>query len=311
MEDLAQFLAEPGVTRPAQEIYVNLRLDILHRARAALPDPGITGKDDDGSVKAEIDTAQKNPAFKDLNDYLDFCQIALIAGARFDVETDIKDPKDPEHPLTYISRDHAAMEKMAREFLRKYPRSHKKEAATFVLARAVYSLSCPCIECVGLPLTGTDPSDGLADVAQKPHVREPFKGERVMQALDDYDREFPNGRYVADVRNLRAATLWRLGEWDKALSLTLMEITDEKHADIQSEAAVRLATIFAELAKAEHRAGVLEAIRGQPKAIPFLQAYTGAASKSRDHPLRYLQRYLSDQLHFKIPEPSKEELAER
>jgi TolA-binding protein len=311
MEDLAQFLSEPGVSREAAEIYVNLRLDILHRARAALPDPGIDGKDDDESVAAKIDAAQENPVFKKLGDYLDFCRIALIGGARFDVATDIKDPKDPEHPLTYISRDHAAMEKMTREFLQKYPRSRKKEAATFVLARAVYSLSCPFIECVGLPIPGTDPADGLADVAQKPHVREPFKSERVMQALDNYDREFPNGRYTADVRNLRAATLWRMGEWDKALSVTLAKITDNNHADLQGEAAIRLATIFAELANAEHRAGVLEAIRGQPAAIPFLQAYVGAASKSRDHPLRYLQRYVSDQLHFKIPEEKKEDVAQR
>jgi len=310
MEDLAQFLAEPGVTREAQEIYVNLRLDILHRARAALPDPGIGGKDDDESVKGEIDTAQKNPVFKDLGDYLDFCRIALVAGARFDVATDIPDPKDPDHPATYISRDHAAMEKMARAFLQKYPHSHKKEAATFVVARAVYSLSCPFIECIGLTLPGMDPLEG-ADVAQKPQAREPFKAERVMQALDNYDKQFPNGRYAADVQNLRAATFWRMGQWDKALRMTLAQITDTKHADIQSEAAIRLANIFAELANAEHRAGVLEAIRAQPAAIPFLQAYTGDAWKSRSHPLRYLQRYVSDQLHFKIPEPEKEDLAQR
>jgi outer membrane protein assembly factor BamD (BamD/ComL family) len=311
MDDLAQFLAEPGATREAQQIYINLRLDILHRARAALPDPGIDGKDDDESVSRKIDAAQKNPAFKDLGDYLDFCRIALVAGARFDVATDNQDPKDPEHPLTYISRDHAVMEKMARAFLQKYPHSHKKEAATFVVARAVYSLSCPFIECIGLILPGTDPLEGEADVAQKPHAREPFSPERVMQALDNYDREFPKGRYAADVQNLRAATFWRMGQWDKALRMTLTQIADEKHGDIQSEAAIRLANLFAELANAQHRAGVLEAIRAQPAAIPFLQAYTGAASKSRNHPLRYLQRYLSDQLHFKIPEPEKEDLAQR
>jgi len=36
-------------------------------------------------------------------------------------------------------------------------------------------------------------------------------------------------------------------------------------------------------------------------AIPL--AYVGAATNDRAHPLRYLQRYLSDQLHFKIPAP--------
>jgi len=35
-------------------------------------------------------------------------------------------------------------------------------------------------------------------------------------------------------------------------------------------------------------------------------AYVGAATTDRTHPLRYLQRYLSDQLHFKIPPPPSE-----
>lgn len=305
LDDLAQFLAEPGVTREAQKIYVNLRLNILHRARAALPDPGIDGKDDDDTLKAGIDVAEKNAAFKTLGDYLDFCRIALVAGARADIDTGIKDPKDPEQEITYISRDYATMEKMARAFLQKYPRSHKREAAMFVVARSVYSLSCPYIECVGVLRPNTQPTDNLVDVTQKPHYREPFKPERVMQALDDYDRAFPNGRYAADVRNLRAATLWRLYQWDKALSLTLAQINDKTHPELHAEAAIRLANIFAELASAEYRPDVLTAIRAQPAAIPFLQAYTAAATKSRAHPMRYLQRYVSDQFHFKLPVPEK------
>ncbi len=305
VEDLVQFLSAPGVTRDAQQIYVNLRLNILHRARAAEPDPGIEGKDDDEAISAQIDAAEKNPAFKNLGDYLDFCRIALVAGARSDVDTDIKDPKDPAHPITYISRDHASLEKMTRAFLQKYPKSQKREAAMFVLARAIYSLSCPYIECISVPLANTEPSDDLVDVSQKAHYREPFKPERVMQALDDYDHEFPSGRYAADVRNFRAATFWRMQQFAKALSLTLAQISDKKHGELHGEAAVRLANIFAELARVEYRPDVMAAIRAQPDAIPFLQAYTAAALKSRDHPLRYLQRFVSDQFHFKMPVPEK------
>jgi hypothetical protein len=127
-----------------------------------------------------------------------------------------------------------------------------------------------------------------------------------MQALDEYDHAFPNGRYTADVRNFRAASLWRMHQWDKALSLTLAQITDKTHAELQTEAAIRLANIFAELTQVEHRPEVMAAIRAQPTAIPFLQAYAVAARKSRDHPLRYLQSYLSEQFHFKIPPPENE-----
>jgi len=124
-----------------------------------------------------------------------------------------------------------------------------------------------------------------------------------MQALDDYDREFPNGRYAADVRDMRAATFWRIGQWGKALDLTLAQIADPTKGDLLADAETRLANIFAELANVEHRPQVLDAIRAHPVCIPYLAAYVGAATNDRAHPLRYLQSYLSDQLHFKIPAP--------
>jgi hypothetical protein len=99
-------------------------------------------------------------------------------------------------------------------------------------------------------------------------------------------------------------------QWDKALSLTLAQIADKAHEELHAEGTIRLANIFAELAQPEHRPDVMAAIRAQPAAIPFLQAYAVAARKSRDHPLRYLQRYVSDQFHFKIPPPEKEVAAE-
>ncbi|PYJ00926.1 MAG: hypothetical protein DMF00_06420 [Verrucomicrobia bacterium] len=73
------------------------------------------------------------------------------------------------------------------------------------------------------------------------------------------------------------------------------------------DAETRLANIFAELANVEHRPQLLEAIRNHPACIPYLAAYVGAATKDPAHPLRYLQRYVSDQLHFKIPVPSPAE----
>ena len=125
-----------------------------------------------------------------------------------------------------------------------------------------------------------------------------------MQALDNYDREFPNGRYAADVRDMRAVTLWRIGQWDKALDLTVAQIANDVTGDLLGDAETRLANIFAELANVQHRPQLLEAIRARPACVPYLAAYVGAATNDRAHPLRYLQRYLSDQLHFKIPAPA-------
>src|SRR5256885_305099 len=92
-----------------------------------------------------------------------------------------------------------------------------------------------------------------------------------------------------------------MGQWDKALYLTLAQIADRNPVDLIGDAETRLANIFAELANVEHRPQVLEAIRKRPACVPYLAAYVGAATNDRAHPLRYLQRYLSDQLHFKIP----------
>jgi hypothetical protein len=191
---------------------------------------------------------------------------------------------------------------MTRDFLAKYPHSKKREAAMFVLARAIYSLSAPYILCMTAPAAATDPH-GLTTTVQKSYQAEPFDANRVMLALDHYDREFPNGRYAADVRDMRAATFWRMGQWDKALDLTLAQIADNVSGDLLGLAETRLANIFAELANVERRPQVLEAIRTRPNSVPFLAAYVGVATADRNHPLRYLQRYLSDQLHFKIPAP--------
>jgi hypothetical protein len=303
LDDLAQFLSEPNLSADARTIYVNLRLDLLHRTHwpDSPVDPGISVEDNDDAVEAEIDAAGKNPALQSFHDYLDFCRIGLVAGERFEVKTDIAGSKEPDG-ATYSSRDFAKIEKMTRDFLAKYPRSHKREAAMFVLARAIYSLSRPYILCVGVQAPGSEP-DGVVDIVQKTYYKEPFDPRRVTRAFDDYDREFPNGRYAADVRDMRAATLWRIGQWDKALDLTLAQIADRNPGDLLGDAETRLANIFAELANVKHRPQVLQVIRNRPACLPYLVAYIGAATNDRAHPLRYLQRYLSDQLHFKIPAP--------
>ncbi len=306
MEDLAQFLSEPDLTTDATAAYVNLRLDLLHRARAALPDPGMEDpkNDNDETVEAEIAAAEKVKAFASLRDYLDFCRIGLVSGAEFGVETEIKDPKDADHPVAYISRDYKKLQQMAQEFLKKYPKSKKREPALFVLSRAVYSASCPHFLCVGVPLQGYEPLEGVAEVKQVPYFQEPFDAKKVSDALDEYDRAYPNGRYATDVQNMRGATQWRSGQWESALKETVAQIKDQSHPELQNEAGIRLANIFAEVANPEHRPGVLTAIQANSVALPYLQAYAAAAYGDQDHPLRYLQAFVADRFHIEIPKPA-------
>ena len=110
------------------------------------------------------------------------------------------------------------------------------------------------------------------------------------------DREFPNGRYAADVRNLRAMTAWRMHNWAQALDLTVTQLNDKSKPDLHPEAGLRLANIFAALAQSEIRADVLDAIRGRPAAMSALKVFLAKAPADRAHPLRYLVSFLSDQL---------------
>jgi TolA-binding protein len=296
-DDLSQFFSEPNITREMLKIYVGIRFDVLEsngwdRPGGTLDSP----RKNDDEIRAEIDAALKNPAMQPVADYLEFSRIGLKAGDRTSIETDIVDPKGDNAKATYTSRDHAGMEKMTRDFLKKYPRSHKREAALFVIARSVQALSRPYVCDVGIPAPGSLPGDDVFDVTRKSYQREAFDPKRVLGALDDYDREFPNGRYAAEIRNLRAMTLWRMHEWGRSLDMTLAQLDDKSKLDLQPEAAVRLANIFADLAQADYRADLIEAIRSRPPAILRLKQFLEKGPKDRAHPLRYLVGYLNDQL---------------
>jgi len=300
LDDLAQFFSEPNITPEMQKIYVGIRFDVLESNGWDRPggSPDSPRKKDD-EILSEIGAALKNPIMQPVADYLEFSLIGLKAGDRTTVQTDIPDLKGDNGKGTYTSRDHAGMEKMAREFLKKYPRSHKREAALFVIARSVQALSRPFVCNVAVEVPGSAPDDENFDMVEKSYQREAFDSKRVLGALDDYDREFPHGRYAAENRNLRAMTLWRMHEWGPALDMTLAQLDDKSKPDLQPEAAVRLASIFADLAQAEYRADLLDAIRSRPVAALRLKEFLTKAPTDRAHPLRYLVSYLSDQLKLK------------
>ena len=299
LDDLEQFFAEPNITQEMAKIYVPIRFDVLESngwdgSEATEDSP----RKNDEEVLAAIDGALRNPIMQPVADYLEFSRIGIKSGDRVTVATDIVDLKADNGKLGYVSRDYAGMEKMARDFLTKYPRSRKREAALFVIARSVQALSRPFVCDVGVRVPGSAPEDDNLDVVQKSYQAESFDPQRVLAALDEYDREFPHGRYWADNRSLRAMTLWRMHQWGEAIDLTLAQLDDRSKLDLQVEAAVRLANIFSELAQAEYRADVIDAIRSRPEATLRLSQFLERAPKDFTHPLRYLVSYLNDQLNL-------------
>lgn len=297
LDDLVQFVSEPNLNAEMVRTYVGIRFDVLESNGWDRPG-GFSNSSrlTDDVIEAEIEAAMKDPVMQPVADYLEFSRIGLMAGQRTTVQTDIPDLKGDNGQGTYTSRDHAGMEKMARDFLKKYPRSHKREAALFVVARSAQALSRPFVCTVAVDVPGSGPDDQNYDMVQKSYQREAFDSKRVLGALDDYDREFPQGRYAAENRNLRAMTLWRTHQWGPALDLTLAQLSDKSKLDLQPEAAVRLASIFADLAQAEYRADLIAAIRSRPQALLRLKEFLEKGPRDRAHPLRYLASYLNDQL---------------
>ena len=295
LDDLAHFFAERNITPEMQEVYVEIRFDVLASNGFSSGGDENSSKKNDSEIIAEIEEALEDPIMKPVADYLEFSLIGLKAGDRIKVQTEIADEKDENGKAAYTSRDHAGMEKMARDFLKKYPKSRKREAALFVIARSVQALSRPYLCDVGVPRPGSEGGEDM-EIVQKSHQREAFDPKRVLGALDEYEREFPSGRYAAEVRNLRAMTLWRMHDWAKALDLTLAQLDDKSKPDLQPEAGLRLANIFADLAQAEYRADIVDAIRTRPKAMSQLKVFLAKGPADRAHPLRYLGSYLGDQL---------------
>jgi len=292
LDDLVLFLSEPGLTTETARAYINLRLDVLARSFYS-PDRIVVsgvpeGVDPDAVVRAQIAAALKDPQFKAVRDYLEILDAAMVANHQ--LRTTSTEEEDKTVSFAKPSRDYPALERMTRDFLKRYPHSRKREVARLLLARAVFRQSWPRYQ-------SDNPSANISGTEHS-YQQEPFNPKRVLASLDDYEKEFPNGRYAADIRNMRAGVLWRMGDWKPSLQLTLAQL-DEGSPDLQIDGAFRLANIFAELASTEHYPALLAAIRENPSAVARLEAYLDKAPNYRDHPLRFMDGYLRDQLGIK------------
>ncbi len=295
LDDLALFFQEPNLTPEMRRRYAELRLDLL--ARSSWPDapfaPVAEIAHSDEAMRAVIQKTLADPAMKPIADFVDFLDLAMVANHTTREPLPALD-KDGEH-FTYPSRDFRAVERMARAFLKKYPRSRKREAAAMVLARSVHRQSWPHVQGYETALDGSILStsdygdNNAAFIAQM----EPFDPQRVLAPLDAYDREFPGGRYAATVRDYRATVLWRTRQWGEALDLTLAQLDDAAHRELHDDAAARLANIFADLMRPEARPDLLAAIRERPAAVERLREYL-AVAQSPQHPLWFLRGFLEE-----------------
>ncbi len=267
-EDLDLFLGTPGITPELAQRYIILRYDTLLSAAIGIgglpPRPQVgEKKDDPGTVRGDdellkdIRAAMADPAFAPAVDFVAFLELAVTANhwVSIPLKGTAKD-KDGQPPA-YWGRDYAALERMTRAWLEKYPRSRKREAGLLLHCRALRHAMEPYV----FYKNETWPVASRWEGEIKPVrvMRMKFDAKVWKAELDRYDREFPKGAYADDVLGYRADLAVRLADWKRALQITLAQCAGREH--LQPTAQNHLREIFSHLMSDTDRADLLAAIK--------------------------------------------------
>ena len=165
---------------------------------------------------------------------------------------------------TYRTRNYVEVEKLTRAFLEKYPRSHKREAGLLLHAKALHYAMTPQVFERGASWPIAPRWEGSANPVTIEQI--PFNGARLKGALDQYEKEFPRGRYAKEVRDFRGALALRTRDWKSALETTLAQLDDAAKPSLQPNAGERLEAIFNELPDDAARPELLAAIKADKRA---------------------------------------------
>ena len=303
LDDLALFLQEPDLSSETRAAYFELRL--RQSGFIELPKEWDQRDEAEAASKARIEELLVSPALASVPEYVAFLRAYRAGQQQISIPT--KDLDKNGDPVVLRTRDYAALEREMRAYLARFPQSRKREAAWLLLARAVHWLTTPLLTTLELREEPPDANGGEHfRTVVNTYWRDKFNWQRATEPLDGYEREFPQGQYLAEMRDYRGAAARLAQKWPLAFDLSLAQLSDTTHPDLQPEAAVRVANLLAELANPEHRAEVLEVVRAQPVAVAALREYLTATWKQQDHPLRYLGAYLADQLGFAYERPQSD-----
>jgi TolA-binding protein len=302
-EDLDLFLSSPDVTPEMAKRYLELRYDTLvtgaigysiFEVRAGTDKQGEPGTfRGDEALLADIRAMEADPKYAKVADFAGFLEMAVTANHW--VAISLKDgshrlDKNGDEP-TYWGRDYAALEKMCRAWLEKFPGSKKREAALLLHCRALSHAMEPYV----YYKRASWPVASCWEGAQLPVEVERLKFDAKVwkAALDQYDKEFPKGMYADDVLGYRADLAVRLKDWRRALGITLGQLDGKEH--LHPGAQNRLRLIFSHLAKDDERADLLSAIRSIGGARGALLDELKEMENMPEHPLRMMGEWLEEQ----------------
>lgn len=211
-------------------------------------------------------------------------------------QTPQPEPDDATHPLAdFIAyrlilqgpTPFESWEKRAgqwQQYLAERPHSLKTEAAELQLARAVmrqYRGAAGAENHVwpDAPFKG-------AYIGIFVHREKPFEAAPVFAALDRYEMEYPQGRYLTDIRLMRGAASIDAGDYTTALRLLCGILNDEGHRELHLDAGLNLAQCFELLHEPARRMPLAKAIANDAEALQKFRQF--AFSPTCGHRLRVM-----------------------
>jgi|GEM_PF-1490775 len=211
----------------------------------------------------------ENPYFSPIRDFVSFWNGVITPSSTpmNELEKELA-VKQPERSV----RQRVARAQVIRMtvFLKEFPTSPKREAA---LARLAINTLRQSRCHAGMNWIDAVAEASTAYAGFKIERGIAFDQQAVVQALGNYARDFPHGRYAWDLRLVRAIADSEAHEWRPALEGFVEVLNNPSKRDLHLDASNNLGELFMQLLEPIQRTGIVSAIKSTPGAWDKLDAF--------------------------------------
>jgi TolA-binding protein len=285
LEDLALLAQVPNLDPAIRQEYVDLCVHVAGSIGDAPTFDVVLAQPHLPSAADIADLAQK-PGAQPILDFIDFLSVAETAG------TDVPLPEPGQEKdgqsQTYDAHDYAKLAAQAGAFLKKYPKSPKREAAALLRLRGLVLVARPFLVQHSVDWPATNAWNG--DNSPIGFTQGPLDQAAYESALKEFNAEFPHTVYADSILSIRADAALIGQQWGEALDALVALNDPQTKPEFQDQVAVELSIFFNHLDSTKLRHDVLKEILQRPAARDLLAAYLKVGG------LPYLRDYLSDQL---------------
>lgn len=157
------------------------------------------------------------------------------------------------------------------DFMKRFPASPKREAA--MTRHVVNTVRTSLVRCHIVNLKWPESSWLGRYVHPAIQYGDDLDEAKVTALLDQYEKEFPNGKYLSEVRMARALVCLETKRWEEALRILSAVLDDPTKADLHHHASLRMAYVFMQLLEPENRPAVRAAIQKVPASRRYLDRF--------------------------------------